>query len=55
MDINEIIAILENLTTGSMLYYGGFLGVGICIFLLLISLIAFPLQRRRLLRKLGEE
>ncbi len=54
MDINEISAILENLTMGSMLYYGGFLGVAVSIFLILICLIAFPIQRRRRLKKLGD-
>ena len=51
----DISAILENLTPGSMMYYGGFLGVGIGVFLLLICLIAFPIRRKKLLKKLGEE
>lgn len=51
----DIAQILENLTEGSMMYYGGYLGVGISVLLLLICLIAFPVRRKRLLRKLGRE
>ena len=51
----DISAILEKLTLGSMMYYGGFIGVGIGVFLILICLIAFPIQRRKVLRRLGEE
>ena len=51
----DISAILENLTPGSMMYYGGFLGVGIGIFLLLVCLIVFPIRRKKLLKKLGDE
>ena len=55
MDVKDIFAIIENLTTGGMMYYGGFLGVGVGVFLILICLIIFPIQRRRMLKKLGEE
>lgn len=51
----DISAILENLTPGSMMYYGGFWGVGIGIFLVLICIIVFPIQRKKMLKKLGEE
>lgn len=52
MDIN---AILENLTTGILMYYGGFLGAGLSILMILICLLVFPLRRKRLLKKLSEE
>ena len=52
MDIN---AIIENLTPGAMMYYGGFLGAGVSFLLILICLIVFPIRRKRLLKKLGEE
>ena len=52
MDINVII---ENLTPGSMMYYGGFLGAGVSLLLILICLAVFPIRRKKLLKKLGEE
>ena len=51
----DISAIIENLTPGSMMYYGGFLGAGVSILLMLICLRVFPIRRKRLLKKLGEE
>ena len=47
--------ILENLTPGAMMYYGGYLGVGIGLVLILICSIAFPIKRKRMLKKLGDE
>jgi len=48
-------AILSNFTPGFMLYYGGFLGVGISVILFIVCLIWFPIQRNKKLRELGEE
>lgn len=55
MDFNEIMGMIENMTPGAILYYGGFAGVGLGIFLILLCSIIFPIQRKRRLRKLGEE
>lgn len=54
MNLN-IAEILENLTEGSMMYYGGYLGIGLSAILFLICLVAFPIRRKRLLKKLGRE
>lgn len=51
----DISAILENLTPGAMMYYGGFLGIGLGCLLIMICLVVFPIRRKRLLKKLGEE
>lgn len=51
----DISTILENLTPGAMMYYGGYLGIGIGIVLLLICSVAFPIKRKKVLKKLGEE
>ena len=51
----DIATILENLTPGSMMYYGGFLGAGVSVLLILICLVVFPIRRKRLLKKLGAE
>ena len=50
----ELSAVLENLTTGGLMYYGGFLGIGVGVFFLLICLVVFPRQRKKLLKKLEE-
>ena len=50
----ELSTIIENLTTGSLMYYGGFLGIGVGVFFLLICLAVFPRQRKKLLKKLEE-
>ena len=50
----EISTIIENLTTGSFMYYGGFLGIGVGVFFLLICFAVFPRQRKKLLKKLEE-
>ena len=49
------ITILTTITTGTLMYYGGMIGTGIGILLLVICLIIFPKQRKKLLKKLGEE
>lgn len=51
----DIAGILENLTEGNMMYYGGYLGIGLSALLLLICLVVFPIRRKRLLKKLGRE
>ena len=51
----DISAIIEKLTPGAMMYYGGFLGVGVSLLIIMICLVAFPIRRKRLLKKLGEE
>ena len=51
----DVSVIIENLTPGAMMYYGGFLGAGVSILLILICLVVFPIRRKRLLKKLGEE
>ena len=50
----EISTILENLTTGSFMYYGGFLGIGVGILSIFICLAIFPKQRKKLLKKLED-
>lgn len=54
MNIN-IAEILGNMTKGSLMYYGGYLGIGISVVLFLICLVAFPIRRKHLLKKLGRE
>jgi len=50
----DISAILENLTPGAMMYYGGFVGIGLGVLLLLICSIVFPIKRKSVLKKLGD-
>lgn len=51
----RIVELLENMTPGSLMYYGGLIGVGVSAFLLLICVAVFPMRRKRLLRKLEKE
>ena len=55
IDIAELLENLGNLTEGGMMYYGGYLGVGLSALLFLICLVSFPIRRKRLLKKLGRE
>ncbi len=55
MDLADITGLLENMTPGSLLYYGGLLGAGVSGFLLLLCTAVFPIRRKRLLKKLGKE
>ncbi len=50
----DISIILGNLTTGSLMYYGGFFGIGVGILSILICLAVFPKQRKKILKKLEE-
>lgn len=43
------------MSLGEMMYYGGFVGVGVCLLAILICVKVFPKQRKKLLDKLGEE
>lgn len=43
------------MTTGSIMFYGGIVGVAIGILLALICMKVFPRQRKRLLEKLSKE
>lgn len=43
------------LSKGSIMFLGGFVGLAIGILLLIVSLAVFPIQRRRMLKKLKSE
>lgn len=47
--------IAMEMTKGTMMFLGGIAGVIVCFLAILISLAIFPGQRRRMLRKLGQE
>lgn len=43
-----------NMTTGTMMFLGGLAGIVICLLAILISLAVFPIQRKRMLKKLAK-
>ena len=43
------------MTTGTMMFLGGIAGILVCFLAILISLAVFPGQRKRMLKKLGQE
>lgn len=51
----RIAELLESMTPGSLMYYGGLIGAGVSVFLLLICAAVFPISRKRLLKKLEKE
>ena len=40
---------------GSVMFYGGIIGVAVGVLLMIICLKVFPKQRRKLLEELGQE
>ena len=44
-----------NVLSGSMVFYGGIICLGISIIALIVCAVIFPKRRKRMLKKLGDE
>ena len=43
------------MSLGEMMYYGGMVGIGVCLLAGLLCIKVFPKQRKKMLEKLGED
>lgn len=48
-------AVSMEMTQGTIMFLGGIAGILICFLAILLSLAIFPGQRKRMLRKLGQD
>ena len=51
----NIIDSIENVLSGSMVYYGGIACLSISIIAIVICAVVFPKRRKRMLDRLGDE
>lgn len=47
------VVLLAKVTGGSLMYYGGMAGIGLGVVLLVLCIVMFPKQRKRLLKNLA--